>query len=82
MEHGAGVGPGGLGSVFLLRLPRFLKVLGTRFRAAAGNTYVLAVFFLLLFLLLLFSPVGFKGNLSLLFFFFFFSPPGVLTKWK
>ena len=34
-----GWGPGGLGSVFLLRLPSFLEVSGTRF---AGNTYVLA----------------------------------------
>ena len=43
MEHKAGVGPGGLGSALLLRLPRFLEVSGTRFRAVAGNTYVLAV---------------------------------------
>ena len=42
MEHEAGVGPGRLGSAFLLRLPRFLEVSGTRFRAAAGNTYFLA----------------------------------------
>ena len=39
MEHGAGE----LGSAFLLRLPPFLEVSGTRFRAVAGNTYVLAV---------------------------------------
>ena len=43
MEHAAGVGPGGLGSAFLLRLPRMLNVSGTRFRAVTGNTYVLAV---------------------------------------
>ena len=43
MEHEAGVGLGGLGSPFLLRLPRFLEVSGTRFRAVAGNTYFLAV---------------------------------------
>ena len=42
MEHEAGVGPGQLGSAFVLRLPRFLEVSGTRFRAVAGNTYVLA----------------------------------------
>ena len=43
MEHGAGVGLRGLGSAFTLRLPRFLEVSGTRIRAVAGNTYVLAV---------------------------------------
>ena len=42
MEHEAGVGLRGLGSAFLLRLPRFLEVSGTRFRVVAGNTYVLA----------------------------------------
>ena len=43
MEHEAGVGPGGLGSAFVVRLPRFLEFSGTRFRAVAGNTYVVAV---------------------------------------
>ena len=36
-----GWGRVGVGSAFLLRLPRFLKVSGTRFRAVAGNRYVL-----------------------------------------
>ena len=43
MEHGAGVGFGGLRSAFLLCLPRCLEVSGTRLRAVAGNRYVLAV---------------------------------------
>ena len=39
-----GWGRVGVGSAFLLRLPRFLKVSGTRFRAVAGNRYVLPVY--------------------------------------
>ena len=38
-----GWGRVGVGSAFLLRLPRFLKVSGTRFQAVAGNRYVLPV---------------------------------------
>ena len=60
--------------------PRFCRSRSRNFfKLAAGNAKS-AVSFLLLKTICLFSPVGVKGNLSLLEICFFF--PSVSTKWK